>query len=411
MKVKIKDIAKVINGATPSTDHAEYYNGDIIWVTPKDLSDQNSKFFWKGERTISQKGYDSCSTEMIPAGNLLISSRAPIGLISINKVDCCTNQGFKSLIIDNKVCDVEFIYYYFKLHLKEIEALGSGTTFKEISKVSMENYEIELPSLDIQKSIVNILSQIDLKIINNTKIISELESLAKTIYDYWFIQFDFPDENGCPYRSSGGKMVWNEELKKEIPEGWEVETITSLMQMNIDSISPQKTPDLIWEYYSIPAFDDKKYPIFTFGEAIQSNKYKVIKGSILISKLNPQFKRIWRPLCLTENRACSTEFICIVPRDMNDKEYCYSLLNSDKFHKHLIKGASSSTGSRSRVQSEVMFDYKDAFGTKNIIDLYSKKVKALFSMSDKLYIENAELTALRDFLLPLLMNGQVKIKE
>ena len=100
MKVRLKDIAEVINGSTPSTQNPEYYDGDIIWITPKDLSDQNSKYIYSGERSITQAGYNSCSTKMIPENNILMSSRAPIGLLAINKVECCTNQGFKSLIVD-----------------------------------------------------------------------------------------------------------------------------------------------------------------------------------------------------------------------------------------------------------------------------------------------------------------------
>lgn len=118
--MKIKEIARVVSGATPSTNHPEYYDGGIIWATPKDLSNQNSKFFFSGERTISDIGLKSCAAEIIPAGNILMSSRAPIGLIAINKVDCCTNQGFKSLVLNHNVCDVNYMYYYMKYHIKEI---------------------------------------------------------------------------------------------------------------------------------------------------------------------------------------------------------------------------------------------------------------------------------------------------
>lgn len=109
MKVKIREIAKVVNGSTPSTKCPEYYDGDILWITPKDLSDQGGKYIYAGERTITKAGYDSCSTEMIPKNNILMSSRAPIGLLAINKVECCTNQGFKSLVVDKSKCNEEYL--------------------------------------------------------------------------------------------------------------------------------------------------------------------------------------------------------------------------------------------------------------------------------------------------------------
>lgn len=222
MRIKLTDVAEVVSGATPSTNHPEYYDGTVVWATPKDLSDQHTKYFTKGERNITEQGFKSCSASMIPAENILMSSRAPIGLLAINTVPCCTNQGFKSLILDHSKCDTDYMYYYLQYHIQEIEALAGGTTFKEVAKASLEKLEIELPSLDVQRTIGQVLSSLDSKILNNNAISSQLESLAKTIYDYWFLQFDFPDENGRPYKSSGGKMVWNEELKREIPEGWKV---------------------------------------------------------------------------------------------------------------------------------------------------------------------------------------------
>ena len=127
------DFAEIKNGATPSTTDNANYGGDIVWITPKDLSDQQSKFVYQGERNITKQGFDSCSTSMLPINSVLMSSRAPIGLVSISKHEICTNQGFKSFIpknIENSI----YLYYYIKHHIKQIEQLGTGTTFKEVSR-------------------------------------------------------------------------------------------------------------------------------------------------------------------------------------------------------------------------------------------------------------------------------------
>ena len=127
------DFAEIKNGATPSTTDNANYGGDIVWITPKDLSDQQSKFVCQGERNITKQGFDSCSTSMLPINSILMSSRAPIGLVSISKHEICTNQGFKSFIpknIENSI----YLYYYIKHHIKQIEQLGTGTTFKEVSR-------------------------------------------------------------------------------------------------------------------------------------------------------------------------------------------------------------------------------------------------------------------------------------
>ena len=122
MRVKLKDIATIVGGATPSTEYAEYYNGNIIWITPKDLADnKEKKYIAKGERTITKLGFQKSNTNMIPAYNILISTRAPIGYMAINTEDCCTNQGFKSLICDKEKVNVDFLYYFLQTKVKAIE--------------------------------------------------------------------------------------------------------------------------------------------------------------------------------------------------------------------------------------------------------------------------------------------------
>ena len=135
------DFAEIKNGATPSTADEANYGGDIVWITPKDLSDQQSKFVYQGERNITKQGFDSCSTSMLPANSVLMSSRAPIGLVSIAKHDVCTNQGFKSFIPKNME-DSIFLYYYIKHNIKQIEQFGSGTTFKEVSRDDLCKFPI-----------------------------------------------------------------------------------------------------------------------------------------------------------------------------------------------------------------------------------------------------------------------------
>ena len=135
------DFAEIKNGATPSTADEANYGGDIVWVTPKDLSDQQSKFVYQSERNITKQGFDSCSTSMLPTNSVLMSSRAPIGLVSIAKHEVCTNQGFKSFI-PKSISDSIYLYYYIKHNIKQIEQLGTGTTFKEVSRDDLCKFPI-----------------------------------------------------------------------------------------------------------------------------------------------------------------------------------------------------------------------------------------------------------------------------
>ena len=144
----VYDIAEVYNGATPSTTDEQNYGGDVIWITPKDLSNQQQKFVYQGERNISKDGYDSCSTHLLPQNTILMSSRAPIGLLAIAKAELCTNQGFKSFVPKNANAST-YLYYYIQTHIKQIEQLGTGTTFKEVSRDDILKFLILKPSDEI----------------------------------------------------------------------------------------------------------------------------------------------------------------------------------------------------------------------------------------------------------------------
>jgi len=141
----IDDVVEVYNGATPSTADEENYGGDVVWITPKDLSNQQQKFIYQGERNISNKGYESCSTHLLPSNTVLMSSRAPIGLLAIAKTELCTNQGFKSFIPKNDN-EATYLYYYIQAHIKQIEQLGTGTTFKEVSREDVLKFPILKPN-------------------------------------------------------------------------------------------------------------------------------------------------------------------------------------------------------------------------------------------------------------------------
>lgn len=143
----IEEYAVIKNGATPSTADESNYDGEIVWITPKDLSDQSQKFTFKGERLITHKGYNSCSTTLLPKGTILMSSRAPIGLLSISAVELCTNQGFKSLIPRDEN-ERRFLYYLVNQYLPFIKQLGSGTTFSEVSKEELS--KLKVPDIPIR---------------------------------------------------------------------------------------------------------------------------------------------------------------------------------------------------------------------------------------------------------------------
>lgn len=175
----IADLGEVVGGATPSTKKPENYeNGDISWITPKDLSTFSGRFIIRGERNITEIGLNSCSTRLLPPNTVLFSSRAPIGYVAIAAKEMCTNQGFKS-VIPNADTDYMFLYYLLKHNRDNIENMGSGTTFKEVSGNTMKSIKVYVPvDIDEQRRIGAVLSAIDDKIELNTAINENLRLVA-----------------------------------------------------------------------------------------------------------------------------------------------------------------------------------------------------------------------------------------
>ena len=192
-KVKISDIGKIVSGATPKTKDVDNYGGSIAWITPADLSGYTSKFISHGSRNITQKGYDSCSTHLMPRGTVLFSSRAPIGYVAIAENPICTNQGFKS-IVPNDDIDSEFLYYQLQYLRKKIQEKGSGTTFKEISGKVLGETDIVVPSLEEQSRIVarieELFSELD-KVVGTLKTTKEqLEVYRQAVLKSAFSDFN-----------------------------------------------------------------------------------------------------------------------------------------------------------------------------------------------------------------------------
>ena len=181
MNYKIKEISQIVNGSTPSTSNSAFWNGNIIWITPKDLTNFSERYIYKGHINITQEGYKSCSTKLVPKGTILLSSRAPIGYIAIAGNELCTNQGFKSIICNEKVNNF-YLYYWLLKNVDYLKSISSGATFKELSKDTLENVEINLPSLTEQQHIVNTIGSIDDLIENYDKQLEKIKIILRDKY-------------------------------------------------------------------------------------------------------------------------------------------------------------------------------------------------------------------------------------
>ena len=227
--MKLSEVATIVGGGTPSSSKSEYFeNGNIPWITPKDLSGYNKRYISKGERNITELGLKNSSAKLLPKNTVLLTSRAPIGYVAIASNEISTNQGFKNLVLNDGHIP-EFFYYLLKNNVHILESRATGSTFKEISGQILKDTELSIPTLDIQQKIVDILSPLDDKIELNTQINKTLEQIAQTLFKSWFVNFD-PVRAKVQALSDGLSLEQAELAAMQAISGKTSEELTALSQ-------------------------------------------------------------------------------------------------------------------------------------------------------------------------------------
>lgn len=200
-KTTLGKICKVVGGSTPNSGVERYWGGDIIWVTPTDLGRNDSMFISSSDRRITREGYDSCGTEFVPKGAVVMSSRAPIGHLAIAQVDLCTNQGCKSFVPSEEI-DSAFLYFALRIAIPTIRELGSGATFSEVSKSQLETFEISLPNVTEQKRIATILNE-QMVAVEKARAAAETQMNELDALDNWIVKdvFESTEARAAPRKS------------------------------------------------------------------------------------------------------------------------------------------------------------------------------------------------------------------
>jgi len=263
--------------------------------------------------------------------------------------------------------------------------------------------------LESQQKIAAVLSSLDSKIELNNKINAELEAMAKMLYDYWFVQFDFPDKDGKPYKTSGGKMVWNDELKREIPEGWEVGVASDLFDFN-PSLSLKM--GVVASYIDMDALPTNGFMTKDVQQKEFNGGLKFQNGDVVIARITPCLENGKTGLItLFDNDEIgfgSTEFIVMRGKKRSLSCFAAFLSRSELFRKFAIANMIGTSG-RKRVDSKMLESFSLALPDNEILEKFEKVIGSFFQKTSVNIKENQTLSELRDWLLPMLMNGQVKV--
>lgn len=406
----------------------EYFanNGELSILTPGNFYEQGG-FKFNDDRERYYTG-DFPSEYLCKKGDLIVAmTEQAAGLLGSTAIVPCDNRYLHNQRIGLVLCDEQkltkmYAYYLFmtKSVRKQISRSSSGTKVKHTSPEKIYEVEVELPDIPTQKRIAHFLWTIDSKIRNNCNVNEILEKQAKLLYDFWFVQFDFPDENGKPYKSSGGKMVWNEELKRDIPDGWEVSTLRKKYRIergisysSKDIESGQGMPMI-----NLACIDTKRN--YRHGEL------KYYDGNISDDDILSPFDLLIACTDLTRNAdivgspiltpndgktyTFSTDIAKLIPNETElNPIYLYMALRTEYYHNYIKKWASGTNVLHLDLTG--LDWYKMWFPPKSLQDKFAETILQFENKKFKTMIENRELTSLRDFLLPMLMNGQVKVKK
>lgn len=196
-----------------------------------------------------------------------------------------------------------------------------------------------------------------------------------------------------------------------MPDNWVKGTLGQIAELKTNSFSPTKNPDTFLEHYSIPTYDEKHFPVFEIASRVKSNKYILTPSSVMISKLNPDTKRIWRPLCLTDHAVCSTEFMVYEAINPKHKDYLYSIIDSPMFSAFLCAHTTGSTNSRQRATPSVTLTYPVPIPPDDVVDEFCSIVSPLYDLIGTNTLENQKLAGVRDSLLPKLMSGEIDVSD
>ncbi|WP_407436047.1 restriction endonuclease subunit S [Treponema sp.] len=389
--------------------------GDGLHGTPA-YSDDGTYFFINGNNLenngiqitsdtlrISEDEYQKIKRPLTN-NTILLSINGTLGKLAFYKGEKIALG--KSACFLNIRNDVDKRYIKYVLSSKEFKkymlTVASGSTIKNFAPKQAAEYEFFAPDLPTQKKIADVLSCIDDKIALNNKTNTELENMAKTIYDYWFTQFDFPDKNGHPYKTSGGQMVYNETLKREIPAGWEVGKLS-----DIANITMGQSPD--GESYN----EDGNGTIFYQGSTDFGNRSPSIRvyttAPTRFAKKNDILMSVRAPvgtLNIANTDCCIGRGLAALNSKTNSISYLYCVMRNFQRQFEVLDSIGTTFGS---ITKDDLFGLQVIIPPKEIIEDFCKIGNEIFKEQSRIDEENEELTKLRDYLLPLLMNGQIEV--
>lgn len=406
-KCKLGEIADIITGPFGSQLHAsDYVEKGVPSIMPKDIGDRI--VIHDTIAHITEEDAIRLSKYRVNLGDIVYSRRGDIercALITETDVGALCGTGCLRVRPDKDIVNSVFLSFYLSTpHIRKwVVDNATGATMPNLNSAILKKLPVELPDLKEQCRIANELQAIDDKINNNSKLITTLESIAKTFYDYWFVQFDFPDANGRPYKTSGGKMEWNETLSREIPAGWEVIQLRDFAEVTQGNSPSGNT--LNEEKKGIVFYQGKtdfgmRFPI----ERIYTTEpYRYAEPMDTLLSVRAPVGSV----NMSEDKCCIGRGLAAIHQEKYPSLVYYMMMRLQPIFE--TRGSGGTT-----FDSITKDDIKEVYicrPPKMYCECFEDKVRSIDTQILNLSKENRKLASLRDFLLPMLMNGQVTFRQ
>jgi len=407
--IKINDVCRIRRGASPRPIQDYIRDKGIPWVKISDATVSNSRFINSTNEFIKEEGKEK--SRFIKQGTLILSNSATPGIPKFMGIDACVHDGW--LIVDEfKNITDEFLYYTFINERVKLLNLSNGSVFRNLKTDIVKNYGIKLPPMSEQKAIARILSTLDEKIEVNNQINKTLENMAQAIFKQWFVDFEFPNEDGEPYKSSGGEMVESE--LGMIPKGWEVKKSSDIANINIGKTPPRKEKECFtldpddYKWISIKDLGNSGAYIFDSSEyltkeSIEKYNVKVVPDNTVVLS----FKLTVGRVSITCGQMTTNEAIAHFNLSNKSKittEYLYLYLKSFDYGK---LGNTSSIANA--VNSKIIKAMPIIVPDNKTIKTFSEVMESVFSKIKYTIKQSDKLIEIRDTLLPKLMSGEIRV--
>lgn len=408
---QLGDFARGKSKHRPRNDKRLFENGKYPLVQTGDIKAAD---LYITAHTQEYGDFGLQQSKLWDTGTLCITIAANIAETAILSYPMCFPDSVVGFTAYPAESSALFMHYVFTYIRNSIQKSTSGSIQDNINIDYLENLDFKIPIKDYQDKIVAVLGTIDKKIALNKRINVELEAMAKTLYDYWFVQFDFPDENGKPYRTSGGAMEWNEQLKREIPKGWKVDGLSSILQLLKDGThNPPPRIDRGIPLLTGTMFDSLFlcYDKATYIDDVEYHRihsaYEPKTGDVLLTKIGTVGSVNY--LCNQDIPIaihCNSALLRF--QESYSGPYGLWMMKSNLFQARLRAVIGQSI--QEFVSLERLGEIKIEIVPPKLAGMYSSLLQSNLQMLQNIRMENLEFTRLRDWLLPMLMNGQATVE-